>query len=307
MKPFLAIDWGTSNLRGWRIGAAGDVAAEVEAPLGVARLPPGGAEACFEKDVRPRLDPDGELPVLICGMAGSTLGWQTAPYVSCPADMSAVLSGLVRVEGTARRIKIVPGLKTRGLTRASDVMRGEETQVFGWMSQERDRACGIHVVCHPGTHTKWIMVADAGIDTFVTAMTGELFDVLSRHSILASREEGRDQASFLEGVAAAGDGGALAARLFSARARIVADGADPRSALSYLSGLLVGAEIAALPSLLGAAPGSQIQVIGSARLQTAYTSALKAFGWTSGACDGDSASIAGLIALVRAGALDGDD
>lgn len=307
MTPFLAIDWGTTNLRGWRIAVTGEVADAIDFPFGVARLGPGGARSCFEQEVRPRLDPAGKLPTLMCGMAGSTLGVRIAPYVRCPASVSAVVSQLAHVEGAAPAIRIVPGLRTVGVTGASDVMRGEETQVFGWLSREADHGSGVHILCHPGTHSKWIVVTDGAITAFITAMTGELYDVLSRHSILAQTEGASDHTAFLEGVAAAGDGGALLARLFSARARIVADGADAGGALSYLSGLLIGSEIAALPSLIGAAPGSQIQVVGSERLRAAYASALGCLGWKTQLHDGERASIAGLIALVRAGALDGDD
>ncbi len=304
MTAFLAIDWGTSNLRGWRIGKAGEVEAEVDLPLGVARLPKGSARACFEQKVRTELDPDARLPTLMCGMVGSNIGWQAAPYVSCPADLAALLGSLIQVNSDGPPVRIVPGLRTDGIARSPDVMRGEETQVFGWLALGPGRQRGLHVICHPGTHSKWIAVEDGAITTFVTSMTGELFDLLSRHSILAGGGTADDADAFSAGLAAAGDGGALAARLFSARGRIVAGGANPETAPSYLSGLLIGAEIASTPQLAGALRETEIHVVGSRALRTAYVRALEGFGWTCAQCDGEEASIAGLKALVVAGAFE---
>ncbi len=304
MTAFLAIDWGTTNLRGWRIGSGGEIETETDLPLGVARLPPGGARECFETQVRPQLDPERRLPALMCGMAGSNIGWRAAPYAACPADLKALLARLISIEGETPLVRIVPGLRTDGIARAPDVMRGEETQVFGWAALNPARSRGTHIICHPGTHSKWVTVEDGVITAFVTAMTGELFDVLSRHSILAGGYVSDDEAAFAAGLAAAGDGDALAARLFSARARIVAGGADPETAPSYLSGLLIGAEIAAAPQLVGAVRDADIHVVGSPTLRDAYVRALQASGWTCTQCDGEAASVAGLKALVAGGALE---
>lgn len=304
MRAFLAIDWGTTNLRGWRIGSSGEVESQVDLPLGVARLRPGSARECFERQVRPALDPEAHLPTLMCGMVGSNIGWEATPYADCPADLAALRHALVEVKSGEAAVRIVPGLRTDGIARSPDVMRGEETQVFGWMALDPARKEGLHIICHPGTHSKWIAVENGAITTFVTSMTGELFDLLSRHSILAGGDNRNDSSAFSAGLAAAGDGGALAARLFSARGRIVAGGADPETAPAYLSGLLIGAEIASSPQLVGALRDTEIHLVGSPALRAAYARALEAFGWPCAQCDGEEASIAGLRALVNAGGLE---
>src|SRR5438477_4894503 len=123
-------------------------------------------------------------------------------------------------------------------------MRGEETQILGWLALNPERRDGRHVLCHPGTHAKWVLIEDGRIVRFVTAMTGELFAVLSQHSVLKTDAPADDDAAFDLGLAAADGGGALAARLFTARARVVGGDAPASSTPSYLSGLLIGAEVA---------------------------------------------------------------
>jgi 2-dehydro-3-deoxygalactonokinase len=177
-------------------------------------------------------------------------------------------------------------------------MRGEETQLLGWLSQRPERQAGRHVICHPGTHAKWALVEDGRIVRFVTAMTGELFAVLGKHSVLKSDAPADDEAAFDEGLSAAGDGSALAARLFTARARVVGGGAPAQSTPSYLSGLLIGAEIASVPGLLGE-PVQTVVLLGDPVLCRLYARALARRDVTTETFDGEAAAIAGLFALHR--------
>lgn len=294
--PFLACDWGTTNLRAWRVGDDGDVEAEQTFPCGVGRLEPGRAAAVFHEQVRPALGAE-ELPALMCGMIGSTLGWAVAPYVPCPAGLQDLAAGLTEV---APGMRIVPGARNAGPFGSSDVMRGEETQILGWAAAHAPR--GRHVICHPGTHPKWAVVEDGRLVRFATAMSGELFDLLRRHSVLKTEEAADDEAAFDAGVEAAGDGGALAGRLFSVRARVVADGAAPESSASYLSGLLIGAEVAAMPAHVGAEGCADVVLIGAPRLCRWYARALEARGVRTEAVDGEDAALLGLTALARTGA-----
>lgn len=296
MTPFLACDWGTTNLRAWRVGAGGEVEAEETYPCGVGRLEPGRAAAVFREQVRPALAAEG-LPALMCGMIGSTLGWAVAPYVACPAGLEDLAAALTEV---APGVRIVPGARTAGAFGASDVMRGEETQILGWAAAHAPS--GRHVICHPGTHPKWAVVEDGRLVRFATAMSGELFDLLRRHSVLKTEAAAEDEAAFDAGAAAAGDGGALAGRLFSVRARVVADGADPESSASYLSGLLIGAEVAALPAHVGAEGYGEVVLIGAPRLCRWYARALAARGMRTTTVDGEDAALLGLTALARTGA-----
>jgi 2-dehydro-3-deoxygalactonokinase len=294
----LACDWGTTTLRAWTLDAEGKPLASRDFPLGVSRLAPGEAAERFAAEVRPALGAE-TLPAILCGMVGSNLGWTVAPYVDCPAGLDDLARALVEVAGGPAPIRIVPGVRGPGAVGAPDVMRGEETQVAGWMWADPARARGRHVICHPGTHAKWIVVEEGRIVRFVTAMTGELFSVLGRYSVLKSDAPADDGEAFSAGLAAAGDGGALAARLFSTRSRVAAGEAAPETTPSYLSGLLIGAEIAGVPQLLGISPSDPVALLGDAGLCRAYAQALRGQGVEADTFDGEAAAIAGLFALHR--------
>ena len=294
----LACDWGTTNLRAWTLDAEGQVVAHREFALGVSHLAPGEAAKRFEAEVRPALDAGG-LPAILCGMIGSNLGWTVAPYADCPAGLEDLAARLTAADAPAAKARIVPGLRCRGLAGAPDVMRGEETQILGWLALHPDRRRGRQLLCPPGTHAKWVLVEDGRIVRFVTAMTGELYAVLSKHSVLRSDAPADDDDAFGAGVAAAEDGGALAARLFTVRARVVGGDAAPESSPSYLSGLLIGAEVAATPQLLGERPG-RVALLGDAALCARYRRALEWRGVEVETYDGEAAAIAGLFALGAA-------
>ncbi|RAK60944.1 2-dehydro-3-deoxygalactonokinase [Phenylobacterium hankyongense] len=297
----LACDWGTTNLRAWTLDADGAVVAGREFELGVSKLGPGEAERQFREEVQPALGAQG-LPAILCGMIGSNLGWTVAPYVDCPAGLPELAAALTPVEATGGWVRIAPGMRSEGVTGATDVMRGEETQLMGWLAQNPARARGRQIVVHPGTHAKWMLVEDGRLVRFVTAMTGELFAVLGRHSVLKSDAPATDAGAFEEGLAAAGDGNALAARLFTARARVVGQGRAPESTPSYLSGLLIGAEVASVPALLGLSGNEPVALLGDPALCALYHRALDRRGVAYESFDGEAAAIAGLFALYRLGA-----
>lgn len=295
----LACDWGTTNLRAWTLDASGAVVEDRDFPLGVSKLAPGEAARRFLDEVRPAFAAQ-DLPAILCGMVGSNLGWTLAPYADCPVDLADLSARIVSAPGESD-VRIIPGVRTQGFNGQGDVMRGEETQVFGWIVGDPERSKGRHLICHPGTHTKWMAVEDGRLTGFVTAMTGELFAVLGAHSVLRSDAVPDDLAAFDLGVSAAGDGGALAARLFTARSRVVGLGAAPESTASYLSGLLIGADVAATPGLLGAADVASLVLLGDARLCNLYARALGARGLRPEIFDGEAAAVAGLFALHQMG------
>jgi 2-dehydro-3-deoxygalactonokinase len=300
-KPavLLAVDWGTTNCRAWTVDASGAPLSHQSFLWGVAKLERGEAARRFIQDVRPALDADA-LPALLTGMIGSTLGWIEAPYADCPAGAEEIARALVSPQAKGPPVRIVPGLRCVGVTGAADVMRGEETQIVGWLQGDPARRRGVHIVCHPGTHAKWARVVEGRIERFVTLMTGELFDVLGAHSVLKFGTAVENDAAFDAGVAAAGDGGALAARLFSARGRVVGGGgADPASAKSYLSGLLIGADVAAAPDLIGLEPGQPVALVGDERLCALYGRALEARGKAFTVHSGEEAVLAGLALIHR--------
>lgn len=296
----LACDWGTTNLRTWTLDAEGRPLESRDFELGVSKLQPGEAAAKFENEVRPALGAQ-ELPAILCGMIGSNLGWCVAPYLDCPVGPAELGRALVEPAGASGSVRIVPGVRGEGLAGAGDVMRGEETQLFGWLALNPERARGRHLVVHPGTHAKWMVVEDGRLTAFVTAMTGELFAVLRKHSVLKSDASPDDPAAFAEGLAAAGDGDALAARLFTTRARVVGRGKPADSTPAYLSGLLIGAEVASVPRLLGVTPDASIAVLGDAVLCDLYEKAFEARGIACESFDGEAAAVAGLFALHQKG------
>jgi len=184
--------------------------------------------------------PDG-VPIIACGMIGSRQGWVEAPYCECPADFSAVAASLTPVPGTA--LAIVPGLICRDDDGIADVMRGEETQILGASAQGTPTR---QVILLPGTHSKWAIVGPGGIESFSTFMTGELYALLVEHSILGRlATHGSDDAGFARGVRHSLRGSAAVTHdLFSARTLALTDQLAPSSVGDYLSGLLLGAEIA---------------------------------------------------------------
>jgi 2-dehydro-3-deoxygalactonokinase len=300
VSAFLACDWGGTNLRAWVVGDTGEVLDRRDFPFGISRLQPGEAPARFDADVRPALAAE-DLPAILCGMVGSNLGWRAVPYLDCPVDLATLGHSLCRVRDGATPVWIVPGLRGDGPTAAPDFMRGEETQIAGWLETQtpRDR----RALCLPGTHAKWVVLDDQRLTRVTTFMTGELYAVLSRHSVLRTEAPVDDEAAFDAGLAAAGDGGGLAARLFSTRARVVAavQPATPESSASYLSGLLIGAEVAAAPALAGLDPDEPLALLGDPRLCRWYARALSRTGRAFETFDGDRAVLAGLTALYRAG------
>jgi 2-dehydro-3-deoxygalactonokinase len=296
MSLFLACDWGTTHLRAWVAGEDGRAIRSRDFPLGVSKLAAGEAAKRFHDEVRPALQAE-DLPAILCGMIGSNLGWAVADYLPCPANGDDLRRSLLRVEGGPTPVHIVPGLRCPGIAGTSDVMRGEETQIIGWIGQTAERSRGRWIVCHPGTHAKWVEIVDGRITRFVTAMTGELFAVLSTHSVLKTAALPDDTDAFDAGVKAAADGGALASRLFSVRARVVADDAPPASSASYLSGLLIGAEVASAPALLGLERMTPVALLGEPRLTDAYARALGER--PSSPHNGDDAALAGLTALHK--------
>ena len=298
MKRLLACDWGSTNLRAWVLDEAGAIHARRDFPLGVGRLSPGEAARRFHDEVRPALQAQ-DLPALLCGAVGSNIGWTTVPYVDCPADMAQVAAGLVQA---APGVWIAPGLRCDGLDGACDVLRSEETLALGWLSADPARAHGRWLICQPGTHGKWLVAEDGRIVRFLSAFTGELYAVLGAHSILRNSGRAYDLAVFDEGLAAAGEGDALLNRLYTARSRVAGRGAAQESTADYLSGLLIGAEVAATPGLLGLAE-APVQLVGDAGLCDRYERALRRRGVTVVRHEGEPAVRAGLLALASLGGL----
>jgi 2-dehydro-3-deoxygalactonokinase len=297
--PFLAVDWGATHVRAWLLDEGGAVLRRGEFPLGVAQLGPGQAAARFESDVRPALGAEA-APALLCGMIGSTLGWANAPCLDCPVSLARLAGSLLEV---APGVRIVPGLTCDGLI-GPDLMRGEETQLLGWQAADPARLYGSHLLCLPGAHAKWVRIEAGAVTRFVTAMTGELYDLLGSHGVLkfepSPEDDNFDAEAFDRGAAAAADGGALASRLFGLRGLTVSGRLPAAASPAWLSGLLIGAEIAALWPIVAAADERVAHVVGSRRLCERYARVLTLRGVGCEIGDGETAAVAGLTRIWAA-------
>jgi 2-dehydro-3-deoxygalactonokinase len=266
----IAVDWGTSSLRGARLDETGQVLEEKSAPLGILNVPDGDFAGVFASQFSDWMKPAGTL-CLISGMAGSRQGWAEAPYVACPAGPGELARNLHWIERD--RIALVPGLSdTEG--DVPDVMRGEEVQIFGAM-RLAGLADGLFVL--PGTHSKWATVRGGRVTGFRTYMTGEVYGLFAQHSILARTLDANsplDEATFRRGVARAANGEGLLHNAFGVRALSLFDRLSPSESASYLSGLLIGEELGQ-QSLL---PGGEVIVIGASALVARYALALGARG-----------------------------
>lgn len=269
----VAIDWGTSSLRGALLDAEGRVLEEQSHPRGILTVPPGDFPEVFESLFGEWMRPRGSR-CLISGMAGSKQGWLEAPYCACPAGKVEVGNGIVDIEATAERtISMVPGLSDEH-DGVPDVMRGEEVQIFGAMALTgRDE--GVFVL--PGTHNKWVMVRKGRITGFRTFMTGEFYALLSQHSILARMLDATaplDEAAFLQGVTQTDNGQGLLHNAFGARSLPLFERMPRAEVASYLSGLLIGEELHT-QSLHGI---GDVVLIGSPALTERYALALRTMG-----------------------------
>ena len=296
MTQLLAVDWGTSSLRAALLDAQGQVLAEHASPRGILAVAPGEFAPVLIA-INDLLTRGSGTFCLISGMAGSRQGWQEAPYCPCPAGFADIASRLAWIADAppGLRVAIVPGLsdETGG---TPDVMRGEETQVFGALDLLGLRN-GRFVL--PGTHSKWVRVADGRIQGFRTFMTGEFYALLRSHSILArtlpDADGALDEAAFLQGVAQAQRSANLLHAAFSTRTLSLFDRLPAAALPSYLSGLVIGEE---LRSQALAGLQEPVVVIGAGALTERYALALQSLG---AACSrvGPEATWRGLWAIAQ--------
>jgi 2-dehydro-3-deoxygalactonokinase len=285
---FIAVDWGTTNRRAYLIDSSGERTDEFEDSKGILSVLPGGFPDAIA-EIRKRL---GDKPLLLAGMVGSNRGWHEAPYVPCPAGIDDLVKGLVR---PGEREAIVPGVSYIGDGRA-DVMRGEEVQLLGAAAAGLVEADGL--VCHPGTHNKWVVLHEKRIHAFQTVMTGELFSLLKDHSILSDLLQGpvAVNESFKNAANFAVNNEALPAELFSVRARVLLGQARKEDAASYTSGLLIGADVRAgltIPT------GAEVVLIGRPELTRLYAAAIAEAGRKSRELDGEQCFLAGIHQIAK--------
>ena len=284
----IAVDWGTTNRRAYLMDESGKHSKEFEDGKGILSIEKGGFPAAVA-EIRDRL---GDKPLLLAGMIGSNRGWVEAPYVPCPADISALAS---KVVWAGEREAIVPGVSYVGNDRA-DVMRGEEVQLLGAVAAGLVKPDAL--VCHPGTHNKWAMLHRGGIQGFRTVMTGEIFSLLKEHSILSDLLQGEVAANdaFKKAANYAIWNEALPAELFSVRASVLLGKAPKEDAASTTSGLLIGTDVRIGLSL---PTGAQVVVIGRPDLTRLYAAAIAEAGREAIEIDGEQCFLAGIHEIAR--------
>lgn len=292
---WVGVDWGTSNLRAWVMGTDGAVLDTLTSTDGMNSLEPGG----FEPALLALLDPwlgQEPLPVIACGMVGAKQGWAKAPYVTVPCAPPRMGEALrPPVRGSRLDVRIIPGVKQ---TTPPDVMRGEETQIAGYLRLDPEFD---GVICLPGTHSKWVHVSAGEIVSFRTFMTGELFALLSERSVLRHSVggDGWGEAAFLAAVEdMMSSPHRFASRLFGLRAASLLEGTSDATTRAQLSGLLLGMEIAGARDYW---LGRDIRLIGAPALTTRYRSALEAQGAAVRETDGAEIVLAGLGAAYLGG------
>ncbi len=240
----ISVDWGTTSLRIYAVAGDGTILATHESANGILSVADQDFEGILRRALKAlALDTTG-TPVILSGMIGSRQGWVEAPYISCPAKIDDLAAGLTKLDDVDGHIvRLIPGICWRPEKGAPDVIRGEETQVFGALAG-LDTSDALFVL--PGTHSKWISVSGRQLVSFQSYMTGEVFSALKDNTILGRMmAEPATDTAFERGVAAStsdGSPGHLLHQVFSTRTLGLFGELSDQEAASYLSGLLIGSE-----------------------------------------------------------------
>jgi 2-dehydro-3-deoxygalactonokinase len=284
----IGLDWGTSSLRAYLYDADGKVVASRQQSWGIRHLPEGGFTAAWRA-----ITQDWPACVAVAaGMVGSRQGWREVPYVDIPADAASIAKGMLRIEAEAgRALWIAPGLRRN---QPADVMRGEETQIIGALAlHQAYQANAVFIL--PGTHSKWATVIDGRIAAFDTVMTGELYALLTKHSILGAGLPDNTAPfslySFLRGLHAVKESReqGLFSRLFSTRALMLAGHLAAEEVPDFLSGLLIGEEFR-IARVRDHGSETPLCLIGDASLCQRYAVAATHFGYAEPVVIDDAAA-----------------
>lgn len=289
-KHWIAIDWGTTNFRAFLLNHQ-QVVDSVSKACGLLAIAKGEFAATLHLHLKPWLDEHGALPIVMAGMVGSQQGWQEVSYVSAPATARTLQEkALSMVTPWGSQAWIIPGVSSTSAFGLPDVMRGEEVQLLGLNALHPAHE---HHVILPGTHSKHALLNEGGMTHFSTFMTGELFSLLSQHSLLgrALPEQQDDSMAFEQGVLTAKAGAPFSHLIFSARTRRLNGEIALSSVHSYLSGLLIGYELSAMPT------EKTCWIVGSPALCKRYLQAAKALRIALHTADGNTCFLQGMATL----------
>ncbi|MGB7180510.1 MAG: 2-dehydro-3-deoxygalactonokinase [Burkholderiaceae bacterium] len=288
---WIAADWGTTNLRLWAMDSDDQPLASVSSPDGMSSIANGQYEQALLKGIEPWLVSGEVTPVFACGMVGARQGWIEVIYTPVPcAPTDASRIQLAPTQDPRIRMLIIGGLCQPD---PADVMRGEETQVAGWLLENPDFD---GLLCMPGTHTKWVEVSAGHIQSFKTWMTGELYGLLATQSVLkhSVRSDELDGVVFASTVRQVISGAHSFAELFSVRATDLLHDASPQASRARLSGLLIGAEINAMCGNTNKKP---VVLLGASGVVELYHEALGIIGAQVHLADATRLTLAGLTAV----------
>jgi len=314
---YIAGDWGTSNLRLYLClyqSGKGSSVIDTRYGLGIGQLQRRDrADSEFETEFfklsQDWFDQHGNMPVILSGMVGSTIGWKDAPYLDCPVDAERIAHGRFSFSARGIDFSVLGGLKTINPLGLPDVMRGEELQLLGWQLLNSGLQ-GDRLFALPGTHNKWSLCQQHQIKTFLSAFTGELYEILGKHSILIAQDSQHqfDEPSFIEGVNTAqklGQANILHA-LFSVRSRQVLGEITAEQSSSYLSGLIIAADVVGAYQVFNSQyskdPSNDplgVTIIGESQLSQNYLLALSQLGIPAERVEPSIVAIAGFSAIYQ--------
>lgn len=298
----MAGDWGSSSFRLYLCDAKTGRILQQKRGRGIKSLKTGLASELREEYLRLSLDwfnEHGSMPCILSGMVGSNIGWQEIAYIEAPCPLNEIAQHCQRIED-ATNVFLVPGLTCTNRLGVPDVMRGEELQLIGWAELfGNDKES--QIICLPGTHNKWVSTKNKTVDTFSTAFTGELYALLQDHSLLKSAHDSDafERGSFIRGVEFSHKASAFDSlhTMFSTRSLQLNQQLDSMAAPSYLSGLLIGADIQAAKLMYKI--DCTLSIIAESELADKYQIAANALGIESRLIDPYSIAEAGYWQLYQ--------
>jgi 2-dehydro-3-deoxygalactonokinase len=289
----IVVDWGTTNLRAYLCREDGSIRTRFHCDRGIKTLIPTGYLGELSAVVE-SLRPEKQKTIYISGMAGSRGGWQETPYSNCPVSLSDLADRVLPLPDPFSGY-FIGGVRTDAIDGTTDVMRGEEIQIFGALQQlDVDDA----LFCLPGTHSKWARTRNGQITDFTTFMTGDLFQALASTVLAFAPDSQIDPPAFMAGLDAVQQtSGGILHQLFTVRTRVLDGFLDIEQVPAFVSGLLIGHELQQAESLLRA--GEEVAVIGVDHLSDLYCRALNYHSIGSTQVGSDVSTCAGIAALRR--------
>jgi 2-dehydro-3-deoxygalactonokinase len=315
MNLLISCDWGTTNFRLRLVDRdRRESIGEVSGPEGVgavySRWRESGLgpkerlrfyQAVLAKEVehlrRQTTYSMAGLPLVMSGMASSSIGMVELPYRQVPVVLTGqelIRVAIPAIDGFEHSILLVSGVRTK-----DDVMRGEETQLVGCAAAGNDE----RIYIFPGTHSKHVRVRAGRAVDIATYMTGECFQLLATKSILsisvsaASSDGGAVSQDFIQGVQDSQRFASILHTAFRVRTRQLLSGMSREANYQYLSGLMIGEELKVL-----AGEELPIMIVGAGRMKEYYAAACEELG-CSEVCvtDADLALVRGHCRVLEFG------